>query len=808
MAIIQGIITVRLGKESELNTSKLLPGEFGFTTDTHRLYMGSNSGGKEIMFKDSVDIPEYLISAEISAYLEKNPIENDWNNLRNRPFYATVIDTGLAADTTVYMYSSIVDGIKESSTVVGKEIDGTWLSLGKSLHIFLDGVEYELTVEETTNYGVTYRYVGNPHLAGERPENVSGFNFAIYTEIENGNIDYTKVFMNTTLPEDTHTLVIYEQVLEYHKIPLEYLPDNIGGAEVTKESVVGALGYTPADKNNIPKKLSELTNDSQFITKTVSDLINYYTKNDIDKKGYLTQHQDLSGYAKKATTLAGYGITDGATKTELENVQNQVVSLGGEVNYIKAEREEVAEKIYEKMTLGNIALIAFNTDQHISYLNDFSGHLDTLYGLRAATELTKMFPFNLFVLGGDAVSATDLEGILREVLIVTEQTNGARCPVVHLAGNHDANQNNMAINNSMMYKSHTAFSVINYPQFVSQGTSATNGYIDDESVSIRYIFVDSAIRVNDDNTVYEYSLSDIREWLTKALNGVPENYKAIVFSHHPLNTDLPQNDSGTAWNNPIECQDILEANYQKIIACINGHTHNQLTEDLHGIRYITTPCAGRGARDGVSRPTGTANATAFDVFVVDKNSAKIYAIRYGAGEDREIPFSKTIPGEDTPKYTNQIPLSTDASGALYNNGQGWKANTRLNSSGAEASYTGVEVIGFIPAKSGDTIRFANITCDVTSSSTYKQQQYLTWYDSDKNKLDSSLLNGYETYFCSSDGYAGEADENNNPKRLYLGTWFTNFCTAKGFDVADVAYFRISAEEIDNTSIITVNEEIV
>ena len=712
MSIIQGIITVRQGKENELDTSKLLPGEFAFATDTHRLFVGTSSVAKEIAFQGEVSgsITDAQIQEAVNKYLEENPID----------------------------------------------------------------------------------------------------------------------------------------------------PGN-----VTEESIKKALGYTPADESKIPKNTSDLTNNSEFVTKAVTDLANYYLKTETftrdeinaklsaipkfsiqvvsslpatnisettvyllkvnDDAGNLyeeyiyvdsaweklgTQRVDLTGYAKKATTLAGYGITDGATKTELENVQNQVVSLGGEVNYIKAEREEVAEKIYEKMTLGNIALIAFNTDQHISYLNDFSGHLDTLYGLRAATELTKMFPFNLFVLGGDAVSATDLEGILREVLIVTEQTNGARCPVVHLAGNHDANQNNMAINNSMMYKSHTAFSVINYPQFVSQGTSATNGYIDDESVSIRYIFVDSAIRVNDDNTVYEYSLSDIREWLTKALNGVPENYKAIVFSHHPLNTDLPQNDSGTAWNNPIECQDILEANYQKIIACINGHTHNQLTEDLHGIRYITTPCAGRGTRDGVSRPTGTANATAFDVFVVDKNSAKIYAIRYGAGEDREIPFSKTIPGEDTPKYTNQIPLSTDASGALYNNGQGWKANTRLNSSGAEASYTGVEVIGFIPAKSGDTIRFANITCDVTSSSTYKQQQYLTWYDSDKNKLDSSLLNGYETYFCSSDGYAGEVDENNNPKRLYLGTWFTSFCTGKGFDVADVAYFRISAEEIDNTSIITVNEEIV
>ena len=48
----------------------------------------------------------------------------------------------------------------------------------------------------------------------------------------------------------------------------------------------------------VPTKTSQLTNDS----------------------GFLTQHQDLSGYAKKATTLSGYGITDGVTKEELEQL--------------------------------------------------------------------------------------------------------------------------------------------------------------------------------------------------------------------------------------------------------------------------------------------------------------------------------------------------------------------------------------------------------------------------------------------------------------------------------------------------------
>ena len=44
-----------------------------------------------------------------------------------------------------------------------------------------------------------------------------------------------------------------------------------------------------------------------------------YTKTQIDEKGFLTEHQDISGKADKATTLAGYGITDAYTKTETDS---------------------------------------------------------------------------------------------------------------------------------------------------------------------------------------------------------------------------------------------------------------------------------------------------------------------------------------------------------------------------------------------------------------------------------------------------------------------------------------------------------
>lgn len=60
-----------------------------------------------------------------------------------------------------------------------------------------------------------------------------------------------------------------------------------------------------ADASTIPIKVSELYNDSEFLTQTYLDESfehfreNYYDKSEIDNKGYLTAHQSLDGYAKQ-----------------------------------------------------------------------------------------------------------------------------------------------------------------------------------------------------------------------------------------------------------------------------------------------------------------------------------------------------------------------------------------------------------------------------------------------------------------------------------------------------------------------------
>jgi hypothetical protein len=58
--------------------------------------------------------------------------------------------------------------------------------------------------------------------------------------------------------------------------------------------------------------------------------------------------------------------------------------------------------------------------------------------------------------------------------------------------------------------------------------------------------------------------------------------------------------------------------------------------------------------------------------------------------------------ETSVEIVNQIPISTDTDGTIYNN-VGYKTNTRINSGGLAVDAPGVSVTGFIPVKKGDKV---------------------------------------------------------------------------------------------------------
>jgi hypothetical protein len=144
-----------------------------------------------------------------------------------------------------------------------------------------------------------------------------------------------------------------------------------------------------------------------------------------------------------------------------------------------------------------------------------------------------------------------------------------------------------------------------------------------------------------------------------------------------------------------------------------------------------------------------------------------------------------------PAYTNQIPISTDSTGAIYNN-IGYKDGYQISDSGVDEELGHKSVTGFIPIKKGDTIRIKGVyNNDVTSCR-------MCAYNS--SKAFETARNG--TIFASTGVYSLSGDVMTYTPNEYFVTDTTR-------------YFRFSCdtgahtgEEDGSKLIITINEEIV
>lgn len=88
------------------------------------------------------------------------------------------------------------------------------------------------------------------------------------------------------------------------------------GTSVTKESIETALGYTPANVNNIPTNVSDLINDSGYTTNkgTITGIkmngASKGTSGVVDLGTVLTEHQDISGKSDVGHKHTKSEITD------------------------------------------------------------------------------------------------------------------------------------------------------------------------------------------------------------------------------------------------------------------------------------------------------------------------------------------------------------------------------------------------------------------------------------------------------------------------------------------------------------------
>ena len=138
-------------------------------------------------------------------------------------------------------------------------------------------------------------------------------------------------------------------------------------------------------------------------------------------------------------------------------------------------------------------------------------------------------------------------------------------------------------------------------------------------------------------------------------------------------------------------------------------------------------------------------------------------------------------------YTNQLPISTDADGSIYNS-TGYKADTYI-SSGAEKTKSGYYTSGFIPMAVDDTLYFKN--CTIPNNDQY---QRFAFYDSSKTFLSGRL---YSPNTGSNNNVVWTSDESGNVISVTIQDAYMN----------SVAYVRFCCSYLGADSVVTVNEPI-
>lgn len=148
-------------------------------------------------------------------------------------------------------------------------------------------------------------------------------------------------------------------------------------------------------------------------------------------------------------------------------------------------------------------------------------------------------------------------------------------------------------------------------------------------------------------------------------------------------------------------------------------------------------------------------------------------------------------------YINQIPISTDTDGSIYN-GKGYKEGTRISSSsGSISANDAVDLTGFIPIKLGDVVRMKNI--DFVWA-TMGSAGGLHFYAADKTtKVRSFNTNELPDIAATFASDAGAVYDNAGNLVQFTITNYGGMNTA--------AFMRVCATNIDDSSIITINQEI-
>lgn len=524
--------------------------------------------------------------------------------------------------------------------------------------------------------------------------------------------------------------------------------------------------------------------------------------------------------------------TDYWTASDKQEIINEL-NTNSVPDYVAIEADRVA-RIVNKHQSADSIVFPFLADAHCGYYTDTENEATRLAGQLLA-EINKKVSFDFVVNGGDMTNGawdTTREKTYEQCEDYSKLTYAGQndIPCLWMPGNHDDAPYMATIDRLTQSE---VFSLIGRKSRVNNAVcdkGCNYGYLDLDNRHLRIIYLDTDDKRNwgtvkvgagetSPNYLNAHNISGQQlKWLVNIgldfSNKIkPEEWSIIICSHVPLtingnitdavssavfqhNTSnvatvlkdyLKGNDNTITHNNTtIEYKFSQISQKAEIICAISGHEHRFSSDTLTG-NIVSIGCPNimngreRVSDDGntYSKIAGTAQGTSFCIITIDRINQKIYADCVGIGPNRVFSYS-----ENEITYVNQLPLSTNVDGAIYNN-KGYKENTYL-SGGNEGTKAGIYTTGFIPCKLKDILYCKNI-----GMQTDQDAHRLAFFDASKQYL--AIVK------TSSTGYTGFVyGADNNINQIKINSTSGNSSTA---------YVRLCCGYLSDDSIITVNEEI-
>lgn len=323
--------------------------------------------------------------------------------------------------------------------------------------------------------------------------------------------------------------------------------------------------------------------------------------------------------------------------------------------------------------------------------------------------------------------------------------------------------------------------------------------IDVGSEKTRYLFLDTA--TGEGNILNDESQ---QIWLKNSLLTTPAGWHIVAVAHI-WRVYSGTADAGWAMGAKIALDMLDEYNARtgsfagcmgKVEFCIGGHCHwdADYTSD-GGIPVILTECESYySLRSGLGATSGTITESSVNAIVADYDAGAVKIIRIGRGNSRTVQLDGSGSTEDNTEETPVVPEG-DFTNVLT--AAGYTENTRFStSSKTDTAATGWDITGYIPATRNDIIRMVNVgflDLDGGGGATSRAMVYMF----DANKTYITCTDGYSPDNLMSDAWSAVYGEDNDVIQFTIPSSYSG----------STAYIRIGARNIDQYSVITVNEAI-